>query len=406
MLLSFNDLFSVSAQTPQDDIHPIFSHTIGINRGEDESLKGPGFYFMFRKKKKSFRLIYVGKHDFTNKGKLTGFHKDRVSQHLATITFKVHHSISLAKGKVENATTPGEIDAAFLDKYTFEGCEKNDLWKYVRKNILQLPHRVGARFPPTNTFLGKRLARPGIDHVKGYHVKGSPTETSRRRFQYACLYWNEVESLSTPKQLQDYLDKHYSFLWLPQDFKGPAQSRKKALKYGEEGLIEKYRSVVNNEMGYKKNCPKEVKSMMSSSKDVNLWANEELLLKEIPKFWAILKRAEERAREWAGVLAAVKNTGYALQHASEELKAVKDVVMAAVKKDGGALEYASEDLKADKKVVMAAVKKDGGALEYASEDLKADKKVVMAAVKKDGGALEYASDELKTDPKIRALIDD
>ena len=55
---------------------------------------------------------------------------------------------------------------------------------------------------------------------------------------------------------------------------------------------------------------------------------------------------------------------------------------------------------------MAAVKNEGGALEDASDELKADKDVVMVAVKNDGDALEYASDELQADPEILALIDD
>ena len=60
----------------------------------------------------------------------------------------------------------------------------------------------------------------------------------------------------------------------------------------------------------------------------------------------------------------------------------------------------------DKTEALAAVKNDGGALEHASDELKADKEVVMAAVKNDGDALEFASDELKTDPEILALMDD
>jgi hypothetical protein len=242
----------------------------------------------------------VGKHDLTAKGEETAFHKDRVKQHLATITFKVHHSISIGKSRAEKATTADDVDAAFRDHFKFEGCENNNLWIRVRQNLLKLPHRNGS-YPPTDTFLGKRRTRSGIDHVKGYHVKASSTETSQRRFEYACLYWDQVEELSEPEQLQNYLNKHYSFLWLKQNFKGPAQSRKMALKDGEVDPIEKYRSVLNREMYFKRNCPKEVKPMMSSesSEDANRWANKELLLEEIPKFWTILKRAEERTEERA-----------------------------------------------------------------------------------------------------------
>ena len=62
----------------------------------------------------------------------------------------------------------------------------------------------------------------------------------------------------------------------------------------------------------------------------------------------------------------------------------------------------------DKEVVIAAVKSselpDGDALDYASDELKADKEVVMAAVKSDGDTPQYASDELQEDPEILALI--
>ena len=66
----------------------------------------------------------------------------------------------------------------------------------------------------------------------------------------------------------------------------------------------------------------------------------------------------------------------------------------------------AETIITDKTEALAAVKYDGWALEHASDELKADLEVVMAAVKNEGTALQYASDELKTDPEILALIDD
>jgi CxxC motif-containing protein len=99
-------------------------------------------------------------------------------------------------------------------------------------------------------------------------------------------------------------------------------------------------------------------------------------------------------------LAAVKNDGWALEDASDELKADKEVVMAAVQENGRALQFVSDELKADKEVVMAAVKNQVSALEFATDELKADKKWLIAAVKNDGGALGYASDELKADREM------
>ena len=43
-----------------------------------------------------------------------------------------------------------------------------------------------------------------------------------------------------------------------------------------------------------------------------------------------------------------------------------------------ALEYASKELQADKEIVWVAVKEDGEALAYASKKLQAEKEIVMA----------------------------
>ena len=344
MLYRFNELFSVDAQNPvpQGTIHACFKHTIhsksleGMPPLDRDPPEGPGVYFMFRKQGKCFRLIYVGKH-----ATKAPFHGDRVRKHFRTITFKFRHAMTLGVRGI-NATTTDEIDAAFLHRFTFKGCKNNELWNLVRRNLLQLPHRVDGGYPPPDTLLGTLTE----------HVAGSGDETAPRRFQYACLYWREVKCLSQPKQLQDYLDANYSFLWLKTNLTGTD------LGDGETRLIEKYfpvvndeigkksyRRVVNDEMGKKKyrrvvnNCCRprpgrpivgefssesdmvihtdvcnkvadirdnpekcvsvrweedeevEVERMMSSSEDVNRWANEELLLNEIPKFRKILNGA-------------------------------------------------------------------------------------------------------------------
>jgi len=74
------------------------------------------------------------------------------------------------------------------------------------------------------------------------------------------------------------------------------------------------------------------------------------------------------------------------------------VVLAAVTTNGYALEYASDELKADKEIVLAAVTSVGYALQYAADDLKADKEVVLAAVKDEGIALKFALGGLGQDP--------
>jgi hypothetical protein len=107
---------------------------------------------------------------------------------------------------------------------------------------------------------------------------------------------------------------------------------------------------------------------------------------------------EERPdSERSRVLAAVRQDGQALKHASEVLKADKEVVMAAVQQQGQALAHATEALKADKEVVMAAVQQQGQALVHATEALKADKEVVMAAVQQQGQALVHAAEALQAE---------
>ena len=54
--------------------------------------------------------------------------------------------------------------------------------------------------------------------------------------------------------------------------------------------------------------------------------------------------------------------------------------MAAVSMQGAALQVASSELAADKEVVMAAVSTDGDALAFASPALQDDEEVVLAAI--------------------------
>jgi hypothetical protein len=100
------------------------------------------------------------------------------------------------------------------------------------------------------------------------------------------------------------------------------------------------------------------------------------------------------------VLAAVKQDGSALKHASKALKSNREVVLAAVKQRGYALKYAPDALKSDREVVLAAVEKYGDALKYASDALRDNKEVVLAAVKQFGDALYNASDALKSDREV------
>ena len=100
------------------------------------------------------------------------------------------------------------------------------------------------------------------------------------------------------------------------------------------------------------------------------------------------------------VLAAVRNLGDLLFHASDELCADKEVVLATVEQEGNMLEFASDTLRADREVVLAAVKQDGNALEWASDALRANREVLLAAVEQNYWALTYAADELCADKEV------
>jgi len=64
---------------------------------------------------------------------------------------------------------------------------------------------------------------------------------------------------------------------------------------------------------------------------------------------------EQAIDDKESMLAAVAHDGFALRHASKELKNDKEIVMAAVTQNGHALRYASDELKNDKEIVVAAV---------------------------------------------------
>ena len=82
---------------------------------------------------------------------------------------------------------------------------------------------------------------------------------------------------------------------------------------------------------------------------------------------------------------------------------MKSEVLAAVRQDGRALRHASETLKNDREIVLAAVTQNVDAFEYASETLKNDREIVLAAVTQDGRALLHASETLKNDRTLQRL---
>jgi hypothetical protein len=95
---------------------------------------------------------------------------------------------------------------------------------------------------------------------------------------------------------------------------------------------------------------------------------------------------------------AVRQTGRALQLASERLRDHPAIVIAAVQQHGKAFQYASDRLRDNRRIALAAVKKDGRALQFASERLRDDSALVLAALQQSGLSFIYASGRLKNDP--------
>jgi uncharacterized protein YoaH (UPF0181 family) len=104
---------------------------------------------------------------------------------------------------------------------------------------------------------------------------------------------------------------------------------------------------------------------------------------------------EHRYHDKDVAMAAVAQSGWALEHAAPELRKDRDVAMAAVARTGYALQYAAAELRKDKDVAMAAVAQDGVALQYAAAELQKDRDVAMAAVAQNGWALKYVAPELQ-----------
>jgi len=105
------------------------------------------------------------------------------------------------------------------------------------------------------------------------------------------------------------------------------------------------------------------------------------------------------------VLQAVTSSGWALQHASEELRADRAVVEKAVKQNGLALKFAVAELTADVEVALAAVSQCGRAFQYCSDLLQTDRDFVLSAVEANGHSLKYVSEQLQDEEIVRTAVD-
>lgn len=101
------------------------------------------------------------------------------------------------------------------------------------------------------------------------------------------------------------------------------------------------------------------------------------------------------------LLEIVSLDAYCLEFFSEELKQDEQIVLAAAKHFGdAALEFGAEKFKKNKNILTEVVKNSHNALSFLAENEKNDKKLVITAVDHNGYALQYASEQLRNDKDV------
>ena len=91
---------------------------------------------------------------------------------------------------------------------------------------------------------------------------------------------------------------------------------------------------------------------------------------------------------------AISSTGRSIEYASTRLKSKREIVLKALSQatGGDMLACIDPSFCGDRQVVIAALSNTGCALEYASDILKNDRDVCLVAVKLDGKAIEHVGD--------------
>jgi hypothetical protein len=141
-----------------------------------------------------------------------------------------------------------------------------------------------------------------------------------------------------------------------------------------------------------------------------LRADRELVHTGVKKWGWGLQYASENLRDDEEIVRdAVNNSfGMTFRYASTRLQNKKALLLDLIK-DGheSVFEYASDQLRDDDELIDAAIEASGLNLEYVSEDKRRDKDLVMRAVKNsyNGSAIQFASLELQQDPDLVALVE-
>ena len=139
----------------------------------------------------------------------------------------------------------------------------------------------------------------------------------------------------------------------------------------------------------------------------NLLNNKELLILAVSKDSSILKLANEQLKKDKEVLAAAVSSDSSLsyslnEHLSEEQKqyleegiTLEDFDAEYQGGDDGKVAWMKE-----KHFLLEAIKQDVRILKHASDELKADRELISEAIKNDISAIDYADENLQWDPEI------
>ncbi|CAK0831243.1 unnamed protein product, partial [Prorocentrum cordatum] len=132
-----------------------------------------------------------------------------------------------------------------------------------------------------------------------------------------------------------------------------------------------------------------------------LWAERSLVLSMVAESGLALRHAPEELRADREVVqAAVQGDHDAFAFAAPVLQADREFVLNVVSSRGLSLAFASPHLRSDGEIVLAAVQSCGLALAYAAEQLRDQRDIVLHAVREDGAALAYASPVLRADLEV------
>ena len=101
---------------------------------------------------------------------------------------------------------------------------------------------------------------------------------------------------------------------------------------------------------------------------------------------------------------AVKQNGYSLQYASENMKRNREIAFHAVKNYCFAIEFVHKDLLDDMQIINQALEQSGYVLKYFNPEQKKNKKIVSKAIKKNGYALMYAHRSSKKIKFIKKIL--